>query len=351
MFNCVQMCSSVFNKRRNPTAKRPTDRSCPKRQQEERPDNTEEGNRVAVSQRTDSAVVQLVIKLAPSPGAHNPYALEPEIVPEAPLVHWEGVNTANNQTLCAPLRVKDCLASSSPTQEVGESVKPPLLKPHCERPRVGEQVTVRAGSFACSLPQSVSRGRTPPRVEVGKSVNIEDLTSITQATAALSEEKTLCHGQSGPCAAQSGPGAYQSTSSCRHLAQDVSSRPKPLKSGSDKVGKFFLAPDSETTAFLQWMEAVLEPHHAPQEFTAPRQPAESSNQEGPAQPGDEEGDRPELPKPEPNRRQGQEMVLAMEEAAPKCTAEECCDTERFAVLERNQYEIRDHLVLGYEDLR
>ena len=45
-------------------------------QQDEQQDNAEYGKRVAVSLRTDSAVIGLVNKLALSPGAHNTYALD-----------------------------------------------------------------------------------------------------------------------------------------------------------------------------------------------------------------------------------------------------------------------------------
>ena len=166
-------------------------------QQVEQQDHTKEGKRVAVSERTDFAVVRLVTKLALKPGAHNTYALEPEIGREARPVHAEGVHTPNNQTLRALLRTKDCLASGSPTQDVGESANAPLLKPHCERPRLGEQVEVRAGGFARSLPPSVTAGPTQFKVELQKSVNTTEVTSVTQGTAALSEENRLCHTQSG----------------------------------------------------------------------------------------------------------------------------------------------------------
>ena len=104
--------------------------------------------------------------------------------------------------------------------------------------------------------------------------------------------------ETGPYAEQSGTGVYQLSSSCTHLAKDLSDRPKPLKFCWCKVGKGFLAPDLETTPFLQWMEAVLECDHAPQEHGSAKQPAESSNIGGPGQLGDEQGERLQLPQPE-----------------------------------------------------
>ena len=145
--------------------------------------------------------------------------------------------------------------------------------------------------------------------------------------------------------------AYQTSTSRTHLAKDVSGRPKPLKSVWGKVGKTVLAPDSEMAAFMRWMEAVLEPDNAPQKPARPRQPAEYSNLEGRAQLGDEEEQRPELPKPDPKRRQGQEIILAIKERPPRCTAEECCDTEHLEALEHNQDVIRDNLMMRYDDVQ
>ena len=119
--------------------------------QEERQQNTEEGKRVAVSQRTDSAVIPLVKNLALHSGAHNPDALEQETAQRAPPVHSEGVNIAQSQTVRTLLRTKDRLITSSLARVVGDRVTPSLPKLCSERPLLGEQVEVRTRMFAHSL--------------------------------------------------------------------------------------------------------------------------------------------------------------------------------------------------------
>ena len=101
---------------------------------------------------------------------------------------------------------------------------------------------------------------------------------------------------------------------------------------------------------LLWMDAVLEPHHPLQEPASPQQPTEPSTLEGPAHNGEKWGDRPELPEPEPKRRQGQDIILALA-LPPICSTTECCDTEHLDTLDRNPHTIGDHVLMRYEDFQ
>ena len=319
-----------------------------------REENTEEGDKGAISRRGHSAVLPLAQNLALNQAACNAYAVEPEAARKAPPVHSEGVTTPNTHTLRALLRTKEFLRNSTTAREVGGRVTPSQLNPSYDRPRLGEHGEERVGMFARLLPPCLSTGSPQSKATVGKSIQSDKMPKVAQGTATAGHEAALQKPQSRPCITQSAPAASHTSNSCMPLhpvtAKDVGATPKPLKWSQNRVEKIVLAPDSETDAFLLGMDAVLEPDHAPQAPASPQQPAESSNLEGLAHHGQESGETPEPLEPKPKSRQGQEIILALKEPPPNCLAEECCDTEHLDTLDCNLHTIRDRVLMKYESL-
>ena len=173
-----------------------------------------------------------------------------------------------------------------------------------------------------------------------------------QGTATLGDDTTLQKPRSVPCTAQSVPRAPK-TSNCSTqvhpaIAQEVSGRPKALKITRSNAGRSISAPNPQKNAFLLSMEAIWEPDHVQQEPASPQQPTECQNPEAQVQQGEESGERPELLKRGPTRRQGQDIILAMDQRLPGRTLGECSDTDH---LERNQYAVADNVLMRYEVLQ